>query len=1270
MNFCKLFVNLRILRNLTKIIIQINMVRHLFAKTASGITAAAVLFVLPQSCVNEEYSLDKELDLTVSFGGDALVFPLGSTEQLTLKTLLSEEDFSYLTSQDSENGEYRFSITPEDGEQIDLSDEIPDLAEELNIDPITIGNTYNETINVDLSSMSIDPITFPEGDAGKISFGDLDIDIDGSLPDGEAFGQTESVEIAKYKPTQEQLSLDFNIENNTFSFDAGNNPAELKAAVSSLPYGDDDPIDLTAGGLFAQTLPVTGRSTGVDILINEIELAEGISDVRNISFADNAVMNVSVRLDNSFFSAGTVTPDIRIAGLGDIVKMAGLDSEGILDLGERLALKADGGKVITGTASYAVSGLQDMEWDGNILSGKKFNVSVDGTPSISFDGIATTKRLLSDISERFGIEVEISFENLVIDDMTLDVEPLTQSLDNSEISLDIAPVQLPEEVVAVNSVDMSADSELLLEISSSDLDISGLSAEIESLEIAFPEIMQFGKVDDSQFGAGEGFDSGANTLTLANVDLAQGRQVILPVASIIPGEPDARNVLDLSSSVTVNAGFSVSGDDISLKSMPDTDPQIAFSVTPTLSVADYAVEIGEITHEIDDINEEISIDLPEGIEDLGTIKVTPDVDKELTITIRKPDLKDIVIEGDGLTVSLPGMIVLKEVDKSYGYDPANNTLTFNGELPDNIALKIDYITAGPDDYDEVSGKYVAVGYVTVTGNARIPTVAGDNIVHKADIDALTDETSGGIEIIGEVPGIDIADCTVSLEQYSFSIDETQEIELFDTSTLPEGIESLSIGEVTLSDTKLSLKITSSDLDLGADPQLDIKVALPEEIVIENDDRVDADNVLTVTGQFENNEFVLTPDIVISKLDLSGVGDLTGAGTIMREVKISGKVYVENPEVSNPEDLNNTVVNVAVNGSIDPVISKITGKIGYVLGSDTEEGGGDSAMNEEIDLSGLPEFLKGENITLDFLNPHIKLDVTSNIGIPVNGMISIIPVFESGNGDPVEVGITIPKAESAENGRTISYWIADEQVDGIPANYTFVKAGIRSLLSKIPDKILLKINAETDADESFIVEPNAVYELKMDYEVAVPLEFGDQLNIQMDYTFPGGGEETGEDGNSGQETDQSGDGTSQSTDKLPEELGELLNMNSLGLTGSIESTLPLQLDMTLDLLDSNREIIPSEKISIPVKAGSADYPAVSPLDVVLKLAEGADGKDLSYIRMNFTVTSGNMSGEPVTESSYIKATLKAKVPGGVTIDLSSLGESEENTDNTDNSGNQN
>ena len=1245
------------------------MVRHLFAKTASGITAAAVLFVLPQSCVNEEYSLDKELDLTVSFGGDALVFPLGSTEQLKLKTLLSEEDFKYITS--SDDGAYRFTVTPENNEPIDLSDEIPDLAEELKIDPIELNESYKKTINVNLNAMQIDEIVFPEGDKGKITFDDMNIDIDSNLPN-EQIVKTESVEIAKYRPDTEQLTLDFDLENNSFSFNAGNDPTALKQALALLNVGDDETIDLMEySDIFKPSLPITGISTGVNIKIQEIELEEGISEVRNIKFAAGAAMKVKVTMDNSFFATGTATPNIRISGLNEILEMSDLDAAGILDLSKSLSMEATGASTVTGEATYKITGLRDMQWDGNRLTGQEFDIDVADGASIDFTNITTTKNLLAGVNESFGIDVEISFEKLVIDDMTLDVAAVEQKVENSEIALDIDPIQLPEEVVAVNEVTMSENSEFRLDIASTDLNISGLSAEIASLEIKFPDIIRFGTFEQSsQFGADEGFDGQTNTLTLANVDLKSGRTVSLPVASIIPGEPDSENKLNLSSTVTVNAEFSAAGDDLSLKSMPDTDPQIVFSVTPTLSVADYAVKTGRIVHEVTDIDEEVSIDLPEGIEDLGTVRVTPGTDKHLTINIIKPTFEDIRIYGDNLVVSLPEMIVLKDVDPDYNYDAGNNTLTFDGILPDNIDVLIDYIEVGPDDYDETAGKYVAKGNVTVTGNAVISTKKDDNIVHKQDIDLLV---SDGIEVNGRVDGIAIAECTVSLEEYSFTMDEqTQTINLFDTSKLPDGIESLSIDEVLLSDTELSLTINSSELGLEAQPQIDIKVELPKEIVIENDERVDENNVLTVKGQFTDNEFILSPALKISSLDLSGI-DFSQEGTISREMKISGKVFVDKPEIKDPESLNNKEVSVDVIGGIDRVtIDRITGKIGYVLGQDTEGGSGEDNMNEKIDLSGLPEFLKGENITLDFLNPHIKVDVTSNIGIPVKGTIHITPVFgtEPDASSAVNVDITIPKAENAQTVQTTSYWISDAETDGIPGNYTWVQAGIRKLLTKIPDAINLEIEAVTDAEQPFVVEPEAEYELKLNYEVIVPLEFGEQLDIRMDYTFPNDGEKTEGEGGDGTQPDQSGEGTSQGSDKLPAELGELLNMNSLGLTGSIESTLPLQLDMTLDLLDSNREIIPSEKISIPVKAGSADYPAVSPLDVVLKLAEGADGKDLSYIRMNFTVTSGNMSGEPVTESSYIKATLKAKVPGGVTIDLSSLGESEENTDNTDNSGNQN
>ena len=107
------------------------MVKRFFIQTAPGIVAAVFGLALPLSCVNEEYDISK-VDTTVSLGGDALVFPLGATEQLKLNTLLSEEDFEYITSLDG--GVYAFTVSDE----MDLSDDIPDVISEFKVDPITI----------------------------------------------------------------------------------------------------------------------------------------------------------------------------------------------------------------------------------------------------------------------------------------------------------------------------------------------------------------------------------------------------------------------------------------------------------------------------------------------------------------------------------------------------------------------------------------------------------------------------------------------------------------------------------------------------------------------------------------------------------------------------------------------------------------------------------------------------------------------------------------------------------------------------------------------------------------------------------------------------------------------------------------------------------------------------------------------------------------------------------------------------------------------------
>ena len=111
-------------------------------KTASVTAIAAFLFAMTQSCVKEEFDLER-IDTTVSFGGEALVFPLGSTEQLILKTLLPEEDFEFITSMD---GVYGFRMS----EEMDFSEDIPDISADMDIDAVEI----SEDLEVNFDDIS------------------------------------------------------------------------------------------------------------------------------------------------------------------------------------------------------------------------------------------------------------------------------------------------------------------------------------------------------------------------------------------------------------------------------------------------------------------------------------------------------------------------------------------------------------------------------------------------------------------------------------------------------------------------------------------------------------------------------------------------------------------------------------------------------------------------------------------------------------------------------------------------------------------------------------------------------------------------------------------------------------------------------------------------------------------------------------------------------------------------------------------------------------
>ncbi|KAA6310481.1 hypothetical protein EZS27_038222, partial [termite gut metagenome] len=54
------------------------------------------IFFLLFSCVDQSYDLDKDIDLTLTVGGESLIFPLGDTEKMFLSKFVKVEDSDLL----------------------------------------------------------------------------------------------------------------------------------------------------------------------------------------------------------------------------------------------------------------------------------------------------------------------------------------------------------------------------------------------------------------------------------------------------------------------------------------------------------------------------------------------------------------------------------------------------------------------------------------------------------------------------------------------------------------------------------------------------------------------------------------------------------------------------------------------------------------------------------------------------------------------------------------------------------------------------------------------------------------------------------------------------------------------------------------------------------------------------------------------------------------------------------------------------------------------
>ena len=297
---------------------------------------------------------------------------------------------------------------------------------------------------------------------------------------------------------------------------------------------------------------------------------------------------------------------------------------------------------------------------------------------------------------------------------------------------------------------------------------------------------------------------------------------------------------------------------------------------------------------------------------------------------------------------------------------------------------------------------------------------------------------------------------------------------------------------------------------------------------------------------------------------------------------------------------------------DITIDKVEANVDYQL----------DAINQVVDLTSLPEILRSKDVCLDVYNPYIVLDLNTNTGIPLNVTLSLVPYKD---GAPVPSSdmvaeLVIPASESSDKSVSQKIWIGGIN-DGLGSDIHFVQANISNFLKLSPDSIHVSIEAGTDPAGISIFDATADYFVNMDYKLAVPLSFGPDFRVALSDTI-----------------DVSGAG-----------IEDILQWNQVQLVGSVTNSLPLQFDIEILMLDASGAVIPAEQTKQTITSCNKDGSAnVSPLDILLAAKSATSLSPLEKMKISFVIASKGVSGVPITDESYLQASLSVKLPEGITL----------------------
>lgn len=474
-------------------------------------------------------------------------------------------------------------------------------------------------------------------------------------------------------------------------------------------------------------------------------------------------------------------------------------------------------------------------------------------------------------------------------------------------------------------------------------------------------------------------------------------------------------------------------------------------------------------------------------------------------------------------VMVAGMVIYGTSCVNEEYDLSNGidmTIDVNGDISAPVG-STEKILIG--ELLEIDDSEEAVISADANGNYTL-SVSGDEITRNIDVPEISfsdieignNENLGGFKITMDIPETaPVGNQEIPDETYTFDVKGSKTTEINISEDVPEYVSE--IGRIDMqAELGISLQLSRNDSrDNGTITLAEgFTLEFPEYITVESTGNtsaysVESGHIVKFTKNVDLNVGEKFPiRLSITSVDFNKIPD--GQGLVNSKIEIRDNIEMNGVQITASAKSFGTYINdlpqsLAVD--IDMTVSNIKVRTVQMKFDPEIEVG----TIDPIEMGEMPEFLSGENTTIDIYSPVISLLVTNTSPVSVTFSASIT----SYSGDNVIKSLQIgdadqPSADAIVVGHGVTPVYIVRRESDVPQGpvaatnnpVIIVKDDLAELISTMPDRIEVT-NVNVDVLQEMLTvtipdNPDAQYSFSFNYDIEAPLAFGERLSIEYPY----------------------------------------------------------------------------------------------------------------------------------------------------------------------------